>query len=195
MTQLKEKAQVQYHTDDVKIFTFVRDPLSHFLSGLVESHYRAIAHGNKEAMTPELAHDLASNQVNSSLARTILYKLISGVDTDFTWNILVERAHFQLQSYALIEWQPDAIGYLEYFEDDWQYVNEFLGLNISFMYRNNHITSQDPMNLKRSLLEVLNKFPKFMRGVCRLLMVDYVCLRYPLPKECAHMNYRNSTSK
>lgn len=191
-SKLKHKAQAKYNTTDIKVFTFMRDPLSHFISGLVESHFRSFGIKNRNMSDTFLAQTIKSNQVGFKFAHHMLDGILFDTDDNrkFISDHLADCTHFAVQSYSLIEWKPDVIGYLENFQDDWQRVNSFLGLNVTYQDSSpelSHPTVGDPMNLKASLLEVLHHMPKYMRAVCRLLMVDYVCLRYTLPRECADM--------
>lgn len=196
--ELKKKAKDKYHADDVKVFTFMRDPLSHFISGLVESHFRSFGINDRNISNEHLAETIKSNQVDSKFARKLLDELIvdSKTSRQFLKDHLTDCSHFSVQSYSLIKWQPHVIGYLENFKDDWQRVIQFIGLNITYREKPpemTHPTIGDPMHLKASLLEVLHRFPNYMRAVCRLIMVDYVCLRFPLPRECGGMMPTNYT--
>lgn len=184
---MKSKSLEQYKTTDVKTFTFLRDPLGHFLSGLVESYFKKLGAGSKPNMTSALVARMNGRRASYHKARKILDSLIFGNDHMFLIRELAQSNHFSVQSYSLLKWKPMVIGYLENFDADWIRINKALGVNISYFPRSEHPTSNDPMNLKHSLLAVLNKQPRYMRAVCRLLMVDYICLQYQLPDVCANM--------
>jgi hypothetical protein len=165
-------------------FTFVRDPLSHFISGLVEAHYRRIYYRDDRVF-------LRGHAVNANKAAYMLSALIANKNETAGNEVinehLVEKEHFAIMSTVLWLWRPDFIGYLENFQSDWTHVNEATGLNMIYTQEIKHPTSDDPLGMKKALMHVLHTKPNYMRAVCRLLMIDYVCLNYPLPAPCAHM--------
>jgi hypothetical protein len=191
---MKKKSQERYGTDDIKVFTFMRDPLSHFLSGLVESYFKKLGVGSRPNMTDALITRMRHRRAGYHKARHLLDALIFGNDHMFLARELAQLSHFSVQSYSLLKWQPAAIGFLESFEEDWRWVNRELGLDVPYHPRSAHPTSQDPMSLKQSLLQVLSKQPRYLRAVCRLLMVDYICLQYSLPEVCSNMTTTTTTA-
>jgi hypothetical protein len=170
-------------------FTFIRDPLSHFVSGVVEAHMRKVASAHPKH-TPELEALYQKHRVDVNMARTVLNCIIA--ENESASEYLVGEQHFSIQSQSMHYWKPGFIGQLENLNTgDWSKLNQYLGTNISFVSRphHDHESSRDPMNMKGALLELLEADPRYMRAVCHLLMVDYVCMRdlYTLPPQCRNM--------
>jgi hypothetical protein len=97
--------------------------------------------------------------------------------------------HMALQSPSLLSWRPSFIGHLESFDNDWIALSQFIGFPyvIPFLGKNQHPTSMDPFKAKSSIDIVLKTKPQFLRMLCRLLIVDYLCLPYKLPEACSDM--------
>jgi hypothetical protein len=53
LERIKKKSLERYRTDDIKVFKFMRDPLSHFLSGLVESYFKKLGVGSRPNMATD----------------------------------------------------------------------------------------------------------------------------------------------
>jgi hypothetical protein len=44
-------------------------------------------------------------------------------------------------------------------------------------------------NARNVLIDLLHSHPEYMRAICHLILVDYVCLPdYPMPKSCGFLN-------
>lgn len=184
---LRSHARERYHVDNLKIFTFLRNPLDHFLSGLVESYFRRLHVGSHPNITKAIEQKMHKREANIEVARRLLHSIILTGDHNYAHNKLAHRSHYYLMSYALLKWKPTWIGYLEEFKTNWTDLNSYLDLQVKYLGAHHHATSDDPMDLRKSLVEVFQKMPYYLRAVCRLLMVDYVCLKFELPPECANM--------
>ena len=169
-------------------FTFVRHPISHFVSGVVEAHFRKLGLGSHPKKNPALQAQFDEHRVNISDARTILSAILR-LDEATVSQYLSATEHYSVQSQSLNYWKPEFIGSLENMAKDWGNLNRYLGTNITFRNYAVHDTSKDPMNMKASLIALLKSEKKYVRALCRILMVDFVCLMdiYKLPPECADM--------
>jgi hypothetical protein len=183
---VKAKQLSPSNRQPVFTFTFVRDPLSHFISGLVESHYRRIYFRDDRAF-------LRGHAVNVTTVADIVLALVMNNDEAAAEEVinkhLLDKEHFATLSSVLWKWRPDFIGYLETFQSDWTRLNAATGLNMNYEIteKRSQRAFDDPLGMKRALKHILRTKPNYMRAVCRLLMMDYVCLNYPLPAQCAHM--------
>lgn len=168
-------------------FTFVRSPISHFVSGVVEAHIRGSGVESHTRMNSSVQIRL-EHKVTVSKAKAILDSILS-IDKRSINRYLRATTHYSVQAYMLYMWRPEFVGVLEHMDTEWQRLQKYLGSNISFKNHNNHLASDDPMDMKASLLTLLKSDKRYTRALCRLLMVDYVCMRdlFALPPECADM--------
>lgn len=64
-------------------------------------------------------------------------------------------------------------------------------MNITFDHRiGMHPTSEDPNNVRRAFHLIMESQKAidvaYIEALCHLLLVDYVCFNYPLPRQCKH---------
>jgi hypothetical protein len=79
-------------------------------------------------------------------------------------------------------------GHLENFSEDWPRLNQYLRAAIPYVGSRRHVSSQDPLHLRASLETLLRTDSSYMRALCRLLLVDYICFpKYKVPADCADM--------
>lgn len=50
-----------------------------------------------------------------------------------------------------------------------------------------HVTQDDPFQIKSHLVHLLHQNISYHRALCRLLMSDFICFGYSLPMECHDM--------
>lgn len=151
-------------------FTFVRDPMSHFMSGLAETMWRSFNGGNVTVTTHMVANFLKSF-------------------LNFQYRGLKWIEHTFPMSGAFFQHNISFVGQLESFDDDWQILHSRYTLFETFDKKLGvHPSSEDPNTAKAAIRSLLASEPQYLRALCQLMMVDYVCFpTYRLPRGCEHL--------
>jgi len=186
-------------------FVFVREPYERFLSAFSEVVFRT--YDWRKIREP----NGSPGQVNLSMAMYYFEQLM-----DYH-TPLVQMEHMYSMSGALFEYNIGVVGYLEKMQLDWtQKIVPTYGLKRPYNdYFGQHPTSMnhprlgkeeestaptpaminamrkesDPNNARTAFKSLLSLYPRYMRALCHLLLVDYICLpNYPLPAECGFLN-------
>jgi hypothetical protein len=172
---------------DMPIFTFIRDPMSHFYSGIAEVIHLTYFYRSMEA---KKRNESVINDKNVTIQEMQGYlQDILNFQSPFKW-----MHHLRRQSSAFLTYDIDIIGHLEHFLDDWnKYIVPRYNITSNFDLKEGAHPSSvshpiaekgDTIGAREALAEVLNN-TKYMEAICRLLLVDYVCLPiYPLPTSC-----------
>ena len=176
----------------LRSFTFVREPLEHFISGLVESYFRGLGFGPHPQLKGEkhmesFAKAVTANQVDMNMTIHIVNNLIYGQNHLFLKNNLKQWKHFYPQFFAIRKWQPEFVGYLDEFDEDWARMQSKLNVNIKYSSDMSHITQGDVFGFKKTLKRLFQEDHRYMRAMCHLLIRDYICLGFDLPVACADM--------
>ena len=69
-------------------------------------------------------------------------------------------------------------------------MNAYFHVDVPYIVSStNHPTSTkiDALNMHTSLHAFLKEYKQYKRALCRILLIDFHCLRYALPVECADM--------
>lgn len=181
------------------IFTFVRNPLSHFISGLVESFTRKhlLSHDKGGHLHIKDEVKLAVLRAKSQASYDIAKSLINGIvrfDNKQVNLLVEEKSHYGNQAHQILVFQPDLIGHLENMDKDWVLLTDYLNLggkplrNANDTHANHRESAGDTLGLKNHLRDLFAKEPQYLRAVCRLILVDYICFTgYTLPPECTDM--------
>mmetsp|Transcript_29088 Transcript_29088/g.68066 ORF Transcript_29088/g.68066 Transcript_29088/m.68066 type:complete len:299 (-) Transcript_29088:23-919(-) len=148
-------------------FTFVREPLAHFVSGFGEFWYR---------------NENASRACRTEDARNVLHTLLQ---QRFPRSKFPGApAHMSLMAGVASDWKLDFVGTLENVEEDWERlvgVSKLLMpgsiLNASL---GSHPSSSDPQGARQSMASLLRVEPRLRHALCGLLAPDYVCFGYAL---------------
>jgi len=161
-----------------RAWTFVRDPLSHFVAGYTEALSRGrVNHGNRTWTVQQV--------------RQFLKALVTGSNNSV--HILgSERYHYMPMS-RIANFQPlVAVGYMEHFDEHWAAVQTWLGQPQSQMVGFNrsraklvkHPTSDDPFGSSAAAITLISKDPAVQRALCFLLLPDFINLGYTMPQAC-----------
>jgi hypothetical protein len=196
------------------VFTFVRDPLNHFISGYSEIEYRT---GHKRVKDIFVEKErgrffgMASNTVER--ARAFIVDFVGGrlggtvLDGHaFPQIAFLSRAR-PLRGVPSDFFAVDFVGKLENFDEDWCALGHLAALKsgvdaLSFLdlwpptpeRANTHqMTDSHSGNTARKVMEEIldssSSDPsanlKHLIALCRVLLPDYVCFRYALPPPCA----------
>jgi hypothetical protein len=200
----QSKLGIAFGRDFFPVFTFVRDPFEHFISGFVESVWGT--YGNVKEL------DGSPKKLNVSFVKSLLDDLLLFNYTKL-WPLDGFKHLFPMTN-IFFKFHINIIGQLESFEDDWNhkirpvynisqpYVKSFgqhpTSVNHPFAEeekrKNNNSQinmpkNSDPNNARTALLELFREDVRYKRMVCQLLLLDYVCLpMYSLPKECEFLD-------
>ena len=176
MSEMKEVQRSSLCRTSSISFTFVREPLSHFLSGFAEYWVRSSA-----TRVERIASQAAS--------RDLLLALLQG-----------HRLNGSLQAYAHMFLMAgvvasgltfDFVGTLEAADRDWAKLRAQFGnvhhlgwLNASKGCSSRscggHVTSLDPHGARRSMATLLSSEPDLRYELCRRLEPDYTCFGFDI---------------
>ena len=180
-------------------FAFVRNPFERFLSAFTEVIFRTYSIRQlREA-------DGSPLKLNQSSAMHYIRQIL-----DFK-NPLLQTEHIYAMSGALFPYNIGFFGRLEHLAEDWnRTIMPLYGISNSYddMYGqhptsllhprtgqpsseglNKKNVSKDPNNARMELLKLFASRKDYMRAVCHLILVDFICLPfYPLPIDCQFLN-------
>ena len=167
----------------LNVFTMVREPFSHFISG-VREHLERTPMGLKSHMyTDAEIRGLIVDMVNATWPSSKQFSKHMGssikhVKPQVSWfspigeGILVgrlENFYNHIENIAYRFGVPALLGILT---------------NTSKEEEGHHKSSDDPHGAGAALSNVLAKETDVKRALCWLLLPDFICFNYPLPEEC-----------
>ena len=186
-----------------KLFTFARDPLQHFISGLTESVFRTAYSGVPKSKN---LRDIKIKDISMYITR-----FLEGKPSDTYLPQLIQKEHFFPMAGTFLEWPIHYIGSLEDFDSHWGNIRSFYGIqehfNMSLGREKSTGGRKDPNNVRKGFAQLTSEDPRYMRALCHMLMLDYVCFpNYKLPEPCQDMEnthrkkgmeifHRNKTQK
>lgn len=165
--------KIHFKVTKIPLFTFIRDPMSHFNSGFREFYYRT----NLKHMKKGINSSFSSKTISISKLISILDNYLS---LNSTFDISVD--HTYPQTSVLNNIPVDLFGRMENFDADWNEIMSYYNLNLNFrIIGNGHASSNDPNGIDK----IWHKIPlNYLRSICVLLSVDYLCLNYNFPSYC-----------
>jgi len=177
---------------DIVRFSVVRDPLSHFLSGLAETRFRSdiFCASRTATQCTTLARIGNSSQRPLLTLNAILAAQLPG--HFFQW----AARHMWLQSGSMVHEPPSEILHLETFDSEWEKFRSELLSSHHFKLPTAselksygpppHVASHDPTRERHLMTEFLQQRPGYRAALCRLLTPDYHCFsRYATVDLCA----------
>lgn len=183
-TTVKEVKNILHN--EMKLFTFIRNPLEHFESGFTES---IASYFHVHRSKGELKREVVDEQmIQGFLNEFLLYGNTS----------LYGRNHLVRMSTIFFEFDLHLIGHLDHLLDDWNtFIKPAYNLTLDFnLKEGSHPTSihhpfakpADPQLARGTLQKFLQENKNYKKAICRILLVDYVCLpEYSLPSDCLHL--------
>lgn len=165
-------------------FTFVREPLSHYISGYGEYMYRE--HIGRKLDRGQSVEKIRRQIPATELPAAYVQNHIAG--PVWLYEHHANAKHMSLMSGLLSNRKRpriDFVGHLSRAEDDWRIFLEAAGTNgtpaahISFEKEYGiHPSSNDSIGIKAELRALLLANHTLRRGLCRLLERDYLCFQY-----------------
>ena len=174
----------------MKSFTFVRDPMSHFLAGLREYYFRLYRY--KFTLTPSFLEQDLYDMLDTNM--TFLPSTLHSVMHIFPQaGILTFNANPTFVFYP--NNLPNFVGKLENFDEDWITINQMYKLNVTLQKDVSvHPTQDDPNQVKVAFNLLMESNVHLRNALCILLHVDYLCFDYEVPKYCQGI-VKNTFSK
>jgi hypothetical protein len=169
-----------------RMFTFVRKPISHFISGLREYYFLRDYHDKHvDIVSPqELGYFLhAFLDVTNLAARRRFVQPYQG-----HLNI-IPHVYPQATTFREI-YGPLLIGHLETFDSDWELIQNAFGIKVRINKEAGARVASKDLNKVGEHWNLLAEYhPRFVRALCWLLVPDFLCLNYPFPPACEDVPY------
>mmetsp|Transcript_15817 Transcript_15817/g.23800 ORF Transcript_15817/g.23800 Transcript_15817/m.23800 type:complete len:332 (-) Transcript_15817:150-1145(-) len=154
------------------VFTFVREPISHFEAGMREYLLRC----------GELCRTTNSANISASELKREINNLL-----DLNIKSLSNAPHVYSMSGALrAEYNVSYVGKLENFTTDWGVVAAAAGFENKFNSSIINHPSSGWISAKHAFNNALTD-ERYVRALCWLLYDDYYCFNYTLPSPCSHL--------
>lgn len=162
------------NTQGIGAFMFVREPISHFLSGISDYHYLYKKRPRDEPFS------------TGDLKKEIIAILNGKKYIDWVDELQYSRALPMVGSL----WKNlkiKFIGRIEHMEKDWDNFQKFYGvellpLNMSMSFRPKAVV--DPLGVMKAFEKLVNYAPYYVRALCNILYLDYEVFGYRLPTMC-----------
>lgn len=159
-----------------KSFSFAREPISHFISGISEYYWRN--YKNSRISTEELQRKL-----NGMLEFTQLNEKKDSIKERSRKYILWH--FFAMAGILKQDYNIGYLGKLESFDEDWGIINRLYNVNVTINRTLGwHESSDDPNGVKAAFKDLFKRDIRYKKALCQLLYIDYVCFNYELPSEC-----------
>jgi hypothetical protein len=176
-SKYKAKMNQQFGLTQIpKSFTFAREPISHFISGVSEYYWR-------NYQTSTITTDMLKQKLDGMFSFRQLNERRDSI-TD-KWQKYVLWHFYAMSGILRFDYNVGYLGKLETFEEDWKIINNIYGSDIKINRSLGwHESSDDPNGVKAAFKELFQRDVRYKRALCHLLYVDYVCFNYELPPEC-----------
>lgn len=157
----------------VKVWTFVREPISRFVSGYTEVEFR---NQNTEKIQKRFKHALGTKE----RFREYVVSMLEGRRVHAIF-------HTYSQSWIGTEFPVLNAGKIENMEEDWDSLQVWLGVRAPKPFDkacSTHPTSRDPLGTTAAAHQALHEDPALLNALCALLLPDFLNFHYELPTAC-----------
>ena len=171
-------------------FTFVREPIGHFVAGYAEVNWRAATNAgvaNAYARSPDLYTFYQQPAGSRMRARAFVDDVLAG-RVGGTWTDAHAYAQIGPLRHAPTR-ALDFVGKLENFTRDWAALGALGGVGDNFPYDpelGQHPGSAETAD-RDAMDALLRDDVSILRALCILLAPDYACFDYAMPPECADL--------
>ena len=143
----------------IRMFTFIRDPIQKFISGLCESYYRRVAYRECHTYPPDICsiteNDIKRYHVTTTAAEDMLRRIAAG-DMTYIHQNFEHIHHFLPESTVLSKFVPFYIGNLANISYDWYKMNKAYGINVPLNTSvGKHAVDSDIFMMESSLKQAL----------------------------------------
>ena len=175
----------------INSFSFIRRPISHFLSGLREYYFIR----NYRASRPELKKEYVSPSDLAIFLRSfvdVTRPAPKGVFTAPYAGHLATIPHVYPQATIFREsYGSHVLGRMENFSADWRQMQRAFGIDVPIRKEfGDRESSKDAAKVGESWTTLMAHRPEYTRALCWLLLPDYLCYNYPLPVQCEDMVHK-----
>ena len=157
----------------VKVWTFVREPISRFVSGYTEVEFR-----NRD--DPKVQEHFKHKLGTKERFREYVVSMLDGHRVHAIF-------HTYSQSWIGTTFPVLNAGKIENMEEDWSALQVWLGLRAPQPFNKNcstHPTSSDPLATSAAARQALEEDPALLNALCALLLPDFLNFHYQLPSAC-----------
>ena len=150
------------------VFTFVREPLSHFLSGFTEYTFRA----------------WKGQTIDTTFAKATLMTILGGHQPNVTGGSAIWHVYSRSGVIAA-GWRFDWVGVLEHASSAWEELADFSRIELLQNTKLNsslgaHPTSSDPQARELQWRRCVRREPELRGQLCHLLLADFDCFGYDI---------------
>lgn len=168
-------------------FTFVRDPLKHFVSGFTEIIHRAPTRPSYTQQQYQFMRNLADPLAT---AKAFIRDFVG---QQLNQNSDVTDAHSFPQVAFLRNHLPSKLHFIGTLQEERGFEKSFRTLSSLINYtiipgKNEHhpkTSSTSGNKYRLAMNSLLLSFNEFKEAMCRTLLIDYICLNFTLPTDCA----------
>jgi hypothetical protein len=187
---LNNVSLAKYNTTPLR-FTFVREPLKHFISGVAEAYIQRLIFPSRIVEKNTSDFLIANHTVTPKIAAHVIASIVR-FDFQSMDNFFLHRKHFAAQANTLLNFKPHFVGRVENSSTDWVKAMQFLGYpGQPLPNEDRHpLTHSDFLSVKMNLRKLFISHPKYLRALCWMLLADYKCLEYELPQVCADIQIK-----